>query len=268
MESSIGRRCAHLLIAGLCAIALMSFFLVAGSTHAEAKTSYKKISVVSKMGHEKYTYNRYGLVTKISNLSDKISKTIYKYSGTKIKSFTNVGGIDGVPITQNGKVAYNKKGHVYKQVCKMGSGGNVEIATFTTDKSGRVARIHTASCVYRISYDKKSRISKLVSTPNYSFSDKEESIYKYDANGNVKAIYGKSIAPSGTSMTFVRKYVNVYKGGKLVKYQYDDSAAVKITYKTIKISAKSYKKYAAAIKKQQKALFGVNIKGIDPLVMS
>lgn len=268
MENSIGCRYAHVLLAVLCAFALMLLFLVAESTQAEAKISYKKISVVSKIGYEKIAYNKYGLVAKISNSSDKISKTTYKYSGAKIKSFTKVAGIDGIPITQNGKIVYNKKGRLCKQLCKMGTGNNLETTTFTTDKSGRVTRMRMTSCVYKISYDKKSRISKLTSVPNNSFSDKEEYVYKYDGKENVKVIYGKFVSPSGYLTNFTENYVNTYKSGKLVKRQYNDSAAVKITYKTIKIPTKSYKKYADAIKKQQKALFKVNISGIDSLVMS
>lgn len=247
----------------LCATALMLFFVVAGTNHAEAKTTYKKISVVSKFGNQKYSYNKSGLISKAANINDKISKITYKYSGTKVKSIISVANIDGVPITQNMKVSYSKKGRLSDMEVKTGTARYPETIIFKTDKKGRVNYCRTSSYIYNITYDKKSRISKILQNPVYVFSNKEEYVYKYDAKGNIKEKCGKDISPEGIAISYSEKYSNTYRGGKLVKRQYETSPVEKITYKTIKVP----KKYVASVKKQQKALFSVSVGLIDPLVM-
>ena len=209
----------------------------------ETQASKAKVYVISKIDYgynsEKLSYNKNGLLTKIST-GDGYA-TQYTYSGSKIKNFYTSGGgtrfSSGVNTYKNGKLV---------KVDNYGSnGGNTYHHTYTY-KNGRIAKrsgtIADQPITKKYAYNKKGYVKKMTQTTRSSSSSTK---YAYDKKGNLT----KKTGPS--SYTYKNKYD---KRGLLTSkttiYSGSSSSTIKYSYKRITVP----KKYAKAVKAQQRAL--------------
>lgn len=208
----------------------------------------KAVSLRTSTDYYKYTYNKYGLITKWATKDGKSSYKL-KYKGTKLVKMTHVmGKISDFEYT----IRYDSKGRVKK---------------LTVASTGMPVDYYNNTETYY--YDSKNRATKKVTTYT-SGTPKTTTKYSYYANGALKKIVGSGTTETmqydkmGSKTKWTTKYStgnsrsiayeNTYKNGLLVSVMtsYGDgySPTVKIKYAKKSIPAK----YAVAVAQQQKAL--------------
>lgn len=218
------------------------------STQASKATVY----VLKNAAGEKLTYNKNGFVTKRKS---KTETTTYRYSGARITSFyQSVGSSSPSSVT----IGYDKKGRVKKVSSSGASSYSSYIDAYAYNKKGRVSKIArkytmmSGGYTVKYSYDKKGRVKSSVNTSGIGM----KCSYSYDSRGNVT---GFSAGPA-KGYGFTRYIFNTYtyKNGRVAKR----SQTMNGTGGAVYTSTYSYKairvpkKYAAKVKKQQRALLG------------
>lgn len=222
------------------------------TTQAAAK---KSVYVRASIGDTKYTYNKYGLLTKIT---DTNSQWKFKYSGTKLVKVAHLlKGYDGTFRNDiNWSVSYDSKNRVKKlTVVSEGMPNDLynNTETYYYNSKNQATKRITA---YKISGTKK--------TTKYSYNAKglvnriimpeAKDTLKYDSRGN-KIKWTRDYPAGSAFEDSTTNYTNTYKNGRLVKiatrrgnerFTYTQE----IKYKKISIP----KKYAAIVASQQKEM--------------
>ena len=219
------------------------------SAQAVAK---KSVYVRSALNDKKYTYSKYGFLTKIagSNFHWDI-----KYKGAKIAEIAHSldrYGHTTPDITYT--FQYDSKNRV-KAMTVVSEGmptdlyNNTETYTYNS-KNQATKRITTyasgaPSETTRYFYNAKGLVKKIVSPSTTE-------VLKYDSKGNMTFWSRKSTSGS-TVYNNVYKFKNAYRSGRLIKVTQTDGHGDYV--QQIKYAKKSIpKKYAATVNAQQQAL--------------
>ena len=265
MAKTVSRKALAMIMAALLTCTLGLLALTPQSAHAAQASNTplttqaaakESIYVRSSIGDKKYTYNKYGLVTKITDTNSQWKLT---YKGTKLvkvvhalKSTATNTWRDDIEYT----IAYDSKNRA-KSMTVVSEGMPVNLynntETYTYNKKNQVTKKVTTykdgtpKSTVKYSYNAKGLVSKIVS------SISTEAL-KYDAKGN-KISYSCKYAANTYRVDLLSTFKNTYKSGRLTKVtqvdgNYEFSKVIKYTKKSVP------KKYAAAVKAQQTALRG------------
>ena len=216
------------------------------STQAAKKSVYVRKSTSAR----KYAYNKYGLITRVTNVDPGQIDVNYKfkYKGTKL---VKMWQLNGTSVDAVYTIKYDSKNRVKSITVKsdgMGADYYNNTQVFTYNKKGlatkKVTHNATSGTKYttKYAYNAKGQLTKITQPGSTE-------TMAYDANGsNTKWTRKLSTGKS------IEKYKNTYKNGLLrgVTRTNDDGYTYSnaIKYKQISIP----KKYAAAVAKQQLAL--------------
>ena len=211
----------------------------------------KSVYVRKSTSYKKYTYNKYGLITRVTKVNPGQVDVNYKfkYKGTKL---VKMWQLNGTSVDAVYTIKYDSKNRV-KSITVKSDGmpadyyNNTQV--FTYNKKGlatkKVTHNATSGTKYttKYAYNAKGQLTKITQPGSTE-------TMKYDAYGSMT----KWITKYSNRENRANTYKNTYKNGCLVKIEQTDesgySRAYAAKYKKMSIP----KKYAAAVEKQQLAL--------------
>ena len=218
---------------------------VSAQASKAGKTGKVQIYLVTKIGDEKISYNKSGLVTKRAG---QYETKKYSYSKKRVKAYTTTTSYTRTKT----KVSYDKKG----RVAKLKSSGNSSYANYTVSYSyGSKNRVKKTVWKYaspgqnrteKYTYGKKGRLTAKKSSAGMTI------LFGYDSKGNLTGFQAKS----GPTRYVFNTYT--YKNGRIAKRVQGmngvggRTSTNSFSYKKVSVP----KKYVSLIKRQQRVLVG------------
>ena len=211
------------------------------------------VYVIAEANDSKYSYNKYGLLTKIESPYDK---TTYSYNAKmRLSKFRYVPKSQNMIRNSGGTFSYDAKGRRVKVVSNGSHGSNTYTITYAYDKNGNPATEKQRFTTYnpetaKNTFDAKGRLTK----KQYSGSGSSYR-YSYDSEGN--------LASETSSYGNTMRWTNAYENGRLIRRTMTSSSTSHSTaYEYKKISVP--KGYVAQVKKQQWALLNPEVSFVFP----
>ena len=214
--------------------------------------------VLSKIGDMTCTYNSKGLLVKRANSNTTVT---FKYSGTKIKSYTSAFKHGRSQSKTSGKLTYNKKGLLTKLVVKDSTGKTTDAYKYANGKVSKFTHSYTnrKAIRYACTYDAYGRLA----TQNASGGDTTKITFGYDEKGNLESATYR-VAMGGSERSFANTY---NKAGRLTKRVTTITSAgsysttTKYSYKKIQVPVQ----YADQVDQQQWSLLNPQVSFSYPL---